>query len=412
MQELIDFINESWDGTLRVHTEDEGTLVGLPKPYTVPSINDFFNELYYWDTYFTNIGLILSGKPDYAKNNTENIAYLIKRFGFMPNGNRTYYLNRTQPPFFSLMVKDVFSRTGDLAWLSEMYEVAKTEYDFWMRERSTLNGLNRYYHNLTGPDDPAIQSVLDEFCPRIGEPLPEDKDKRFELATVGRAMFESGWDCNSRFGLRLTDYNWLDLNCLLYGMENDMVLFAEKLDRSEEAALWRERAEKRRGLLNKYCWNERLGAFCDYDFVNQKTSDFLSLASFYPLFVSLATKEQAESTMKLLPKFECEFGLACCEDRDDLMHLQWDRPYGWACLHHIAITGMMKYAFLSDAKRIAEKYCALVEMNFKKNHNIWEKYNVVTGDVLQSKETKRKPITMMGWSAGVYLFANVIKKRL
>ena len=113
MNKVKQFIYENWDGTLRSEPKDRESLIGLPYPYTVPSIKDYFNELYYWDTYFTNVGLILSNKPEYAKNNTSNIAYLINRYGYMPNGNRLQFLNRSQPPFFTKMV--ISSRMGVLA---------------------------------------------------------------------------------------------------------------------------------------------------------------------------------------------------------------------------------------------------------------------------------------------------------
>ena len=106
------FILKNWDKTVRTNTENQGDLIGLPKPYTVPCIEGTFQEMYYWDTYFTNIGLLLSGKVEQAINNTENIAYLIERYGKMPNGSRTFYLNRSQPPFFSQAVRDIFEVTG------------------------------------------------------------------------------------------------------------------------------------------------------------------------------------------------------------------------------------------------------------------------------------------------------------
>ena len=153
MNKVKQFIYENWDGTLRSEPKDRESLIGLPYPYTVPSIKDYFNELYYWDTYFTNVGLILSNKPEYAKNNTSNIAYLINRYGYMPNGNRLQFLHRSQPPFFTKMVRDVYNETRDTVWLAEMYEAGRREYDFWQSKRLTSSGLNRYYYNDDIPLD-------------------------------------------------------------------------------------------------------------------------------------------------------------------------------------------------------------------------------------------------------------------
>ncbi len=401
MQKIVDFINEKWDLTRRFTPNDEDTLIGLPKPYTVPSIKDRFNEIYYWDTYFTNIGLIISNKVDYARDNTENIAYLINKYGFMPNGNRTYYLNRSQPPFFSFMIRDVYNVTGDKEWLSKMYASACIEYKFWQEKRGTENGLNRYYHTLYCADKQTYTASAEEYCRRLNSEMPEDDDTVYKYAQNNRIVCESGWDCNSRMGHRLFDYNWIDLNSLLFAMEKNMSYFAAELDNAE-AELWRVRAEKRRALLNELCWNEKMGMFCDYDFKNGVQSDFVSLASFYPLFVGLATPEQAARTVKLLSKLEMDYGLACCEKRDDLFYLQWDYPHGWAPLHYMTVEGLRKYGFEQDALRIARKYCSTVERNFEETGNIWEHYDTVTGQVSVTKE-KSYQITMMGWSAGIYL---------
>ena len=401
MRELLDFIYANWDGTLRHNVKDEDTLIGLPKPYTVPSINDRFNELYYWDTYFTNLGLILSDKLDYAINNTENIAYLIEKYGFMPNGNRTGYLNRTQPPFFSLMVRDIYNLTGDKKWLAKMYKAAEKEYNFWQTKRTTPTGLNRYYHNLNRSDEETVRECAENYCRRLNCEVPEDYDSVYNLAENSRIVCESGWDCTSRFGFRNQDFNWIDLNCLLYSMEENMAYFATELKNSR-GILWEARASRRLALLNKYCWNESAGMFSDYDYVNGVQSSFLSLASFYPLFVGVANDEQAAKTVANLYRLEEEYGVASCEYREDLLGLQWDHPHGWAPLHYILIDGLLRYGYVTEAERIARKYCSLVETNFAKTGNIWEHYDTVTGEVSVTKEKSRQ-YTMMGWSAGVYL---------
>ncbi|MBQ2877275.1 MAG: alpha,alpha-trehalase [Clostridia bacterium] len=424
MKQLIDFIHNNWDGTLRYNPPkdgkrfemyqagfdrrnctlpDEDTLIPLPKPYTVPSISDVFNELYYWDTYFTNLGLIRSGKVEYARDNVENIAYLINTYGYMPNGNRTYYLTRSQPPFFSHMVLDVYSATGDKAWLAEMFSAAKREYTFWQEKRMTESGLNRYYHNFDNSDRAALESSASIWARRVNLDPPKSDEELLSYAENVRVVCESGWDCNSRFGTRTFEYNWVDLNCLLYGMESNMAHLSRELGNGEEE-LWLSRAESRRALMNELCFNKELGAFCDYDFVNKRQSDFFSCASFYALWVGLCTPEQAESTVKLLPRLEEEFGVACCERRPDSMGLQWDHPHGWACLQYIVIEGLRRYGYESDAIRIAEKYAATVERNFLETGNIWEHYDTVSGRVSVTKE-KSYQITMMGWSAGVYLHA-------
>ena len=397
MNKIEKFIYENWENTVRTCLKDEGTLIALPKPFTIPTIKDAFQEMYYWDTYFANVGLIISGLTEQAKNNTENVAYMIEKYGYMPNGNRTYYLSRSQPPFFTQMAREVYEQTGDKAWLKKMYDTGCKEHSFWQTERITACGLNRYYATISEKE---IDGHSAYFTDRINiAPAKTTEEKRL-MAEACLTFCESGWDCNSRFGLFPQNFAWLDLNSLHYGMENNLAYFAKELGIDSD---WSQKAEERKALINKLCWNETVGGFCDYDFVNKKTSDFISCAAFYPLFTGLATKEQAEKTVKLLDRLEVAHGVAACEKREDLLNLQWDYPNGWACLHHIVISALKRYGFDDDAKRIAEKYCTLVERNFELTGNIWEKYNVVEGTVATTTDGGLA-VLMMGWSAGVYLF--------
>lgn len=399
------FILKNWDKTVRTNTENEGDLIGLPKPYTVPCIEGTFQEMYYWDTYFTNIGLLLSGKVEQAINNTENIAYLIERYGKMPNGSRTFYLNRSQPPFFSQAVRDIFEVTGDFEWLSRMYSAAEKEYSFWCENRMTESGLNRYY--CDGRDGFGL-GAAEYLCERCGLNKPDEVDIE-DYSKCLMSFCESGWDCTSRFDMRAHEFNALDLNSLLYGMEKNMEYFSGVF-KSGESGAWLARAEKRKRLMNRLMWSTENKAFYDYDFKKQKVSDFFSAASFYPLAFGLATNEQAEKTVAHLPEIEMQYGVAGCEERDDNRHLQWDYPNGWGCLQYMVIKGLLNYGFKSDALRIAGKYASLVEQNFEKTGTLWEKYNVVTGEVSTASEYKTP--TMMGWSAGVYLYVLNLTKKL
>lgn len=112
MNKVVKFIEENFSQTIRSNKEDNDTLIGLPYPYTVPCIDDMFQEMYYWDTYFTNVGLLIAGNLEQARNNADNMMYLIEKYGYMPNGNRTYYLKQSQPPFLFLMVKEVYEHTS------------------------------------------------------------------------------------------------------------------------------------------------------------------------------------------------------------------------------------------------------------------------------------------------------------
>lgn len=394
------FIIENWDETIRTNTEDKGTLLGVPKPYTVPCIEAAFQEMYYWDTYFTNVGLLLSGRAEQAINNVENMAYMIEKYGKMLNGTRTYYLNRSQPPFFTQMIYDIFDVKGDLEWLEKIYPTAEKEYLFWQANRMTKSGLNRYYCDDRSCFNEESAKCLADRC---HIEMPEDKETIEQYAKCMLSFAESGWDCNSRFGLRAHKFNPVCLNSLLYGMEESLAFFSEKLNNGK-ADKWHFAAEKRKALMTELMWDSKNGAFYDYDFENGTLSDIFSAASFYPLTFNLATAKQAEATVKQLSKLEAAFGIVSCESKESLMSLQWDYPNGWACLHYMVIKGLLNYGYEDAARRIAAKYSALVEEVFEKTGNLWEKYDVINGAVSTAREYDTP--TMMGWSAGVYLYTH------
>ena len=403
-QQVVQYIKKNWVNTIKPACENEGTLLKLPKPYTTPCISKSFQELYYWDTYFANVGLIMSGMTDQAKNNVDNMIHLINTYGHMPNGNRVRYLNRSQPPFLSLMVRDVFENTQDVQWLkNEAYPALAKEYVFWQDKRAVGFGLNRYSADV---DEGQALKFAQTLCKRCGVDMPEDREAALEY---GRSMFslaESGWDCTSRFALDAHKYAPVDLNSLLYMLEKNMEYFAGVIGADMDAELWCERARMRKERINKLLWSWERGAFCDLNVESGKLNNVVSCAAFYPLFARFADDEQAEKAVKALKLLEQKFGVACCEKRDDLLNLQWDYPHGWACLHYIVIRGLLNYGKKADALRIAEKYVNTVTDNFVRTGNLWEKYNVVTGEVSVTQEYKTPP--MMGWSAGVYLYCEAL----
>ncbi len=391
------YIRTTLPKTVRECREADGTLIALPHPYTVPCAADMFNELYYWDTYFTNVGLLRLGQVALAKNNVDNMLYLVDTYGFMPNGNRTYYLNRSQPPFLSAMVRDVFNITCDAAWLQRAYGTLGREYAFWMTRRVVGDGLNGY----TGYEvcDADVDFIYEHYVSRTGQrmesPSAEEK-RRVYLATF--SFFESGWDCNSRFldqGHRMMA---VDLNSLLYGMERDMAAFAATLRNGEES-MWLTRAEARRERMNRLLWDETRGIFADRHADTGVFSTYASAASLYPLFVGLATPEQAAASAVLLDKLLLPHGVAAGE-ADPPWRCQWDYPNVWAPLQWIAYRAMKQYGLEAQAAAIADRFVTLVENNFEKTGNFWEKYNGVTGTVA-ADEYDAPP--MMGWTAGVYV---------
>lgn len=394
MNKTEEYIKSHWDQCVRENQQDEDSLLGLPYPYTVPAIGHF-NELYYWDTFFTNKGLALSGRYDLMKNNVDDMLYLVNRYGFMPNGNRTWFLSRSQPPFLSEMVLDVYEHYHDPVWLEGAYHQLEREYQFWMCERMSPVGLNVYGGQKKPEEEEA--SIAD-FKKRVGcEVTLSDQD------VYDQYLFsaESGWDMNPRWGFEAKNFVPVDLNSLLYCLENNMRYFAEILENGQ-AELWASRASMRRDLMNQYM-DRGDGVLLDYNFVKKEHGKVLSAASFYPLYAGLVTPEQAAAATGELRNLEADHGILTCVQNDTPGNYQWDYPNGWACLQYMTIMGLDRYGFKKEAKRISEKYVKMVEKVFEESGNLWEKYNVVEGNINVQNEYGLPP--MMGWSAGVYLAA-------
>lgn len=398
MSAVSEFIAKNFKDTIRYNPDDEGNLIGLPYPYTTPCANEGFTEMYYWDTYFTNAGLIAEGNVQQAKNNADNVRFLIHKYGFMPNGNRTFYLGNTQPPFYYKMVEDIFEKTGDKAWLKESYDALVKEYGYWQTNRTAPNGLNVY-----GPHKDYTKEYIEEkydyFKYRYRGFEAKNEEEKSACAHTIVTMCESGWDCCTRFENAGEYYNPVDLNSLLYGLENSMEKFSKILENGE-AALWSERAARRKEKMLEIMFDNKRGIFLDWNYKEERFSPVVSAASLYPLFVKLDdTPEKAIGVLK--NELFIKYGVSACVPGEYDYSLQWDYPNVWAPLQYIAYAACKNYGFDSLAERVAETYIKLLDENFAQTGNLWEKYDGLTGKVANADYNAPK---MMGWTAGVYMY--------
>jgi alpha,alpha-trehalase len=219
-----------------------------------------------------------------------------------------------------------------------------------------------------------------------------------------RAMRESGFDISFRFGpygAATHHYAPVCLNSLLYKTEKDLEQMSTMLGRKEEAEEWRQRAGKRKDLVQKYLWDGERGLFFDYDFEKQTRSTYEYVATFYPLWAGIATPEQARSVVQHLGRFEQPGGLVTSPYQTGG---QWDFPYAWAPNQLVAIEGLRRYGFEEDANRLSYKFLSMVTENFLRDGTIREKYDAVT----RSSETQvtagyHMNIVGFGWTNGVFL---------
>ena len=409
--ELHEHLNQLWNTLTRKADKKtkNSSLLALPKPYIVPGGR--FREIYYWDSYFTMLGLATSNRYDLIENMLDNFKYLIDNYGHIPNGNRNYYLSRSQPPYFALMVELLAEKKGDAVY-KKYYSALKKEYTWWMsggkvgdyvanRRTVMLPGgfvLNRYYDDNNAPrQESYVQDV--HTAKEYGQ-----KDKM--VYTNLRAGAESGWDFSSRWfadtmhlnTIETIDIIPVDLNCLLYAYEKVLEKAAKVMKVQGD---WiNGRAERRKEAILQYCWNAELNYFFDYDFKEKTTTNKWSAAGLMPLFAGIATEEQAKAVQQhVQEKFLKDGGVVTT-----LYHTgqQWDAPNGWAPLQFIAVKGLMNYGHNDLAKTIAERWMSVNEKVFKATGKMMEKYNVENIS-LESGGGEYPTQDGFGWTNGVYL---------
>jgi len=382
-------------------------LLYLPRDYVVPGGR--FNEMYGWDSHFILLGLLADRRLKLALDIVENLFYEIDHYGKILNANRTYYLGRGNPPFLTANLLAVYQNTLDKEWLLRGLAYALKDYQYWNSlPHLTPSGLSRYYGEGQGPCpevEPGYYNGIIGYLGLYDQAKPNGKDggefsvdQKFFVHD--RAERESGWDMTDRFSYRCADFNPVCLNSLLYLGEQNLAEIHRILmgENHPEVKFWEERAKLRKKLLNFYCWNENRGFFSDFDFSRGQISNYASMATFYPLYAGLADAEQARRVAENLPLFEHSGGLAVS---DRISGKQWDKPYGWPPLHWIAVKGLQRYDFNSEARRIALKYLAVVEDVFAHEKAVKEKYDVVEYSGLA--EVGYGNQDGFGWSNAVYL---------
>lgn len=373
-------------------------LLYLPKAYVVPGGR--FNEMYGWDSYFIQVGLLRDGETEMAKNMADNFIYQVKNYGKILNANRTYYLNRSQPPFLTQMVWGVYQKTHDKKWLADALPAIQKCYELWATEPH-LTGetrLARYWDFGEGPAPEVLSAerdaegrthydlVKDYFKTHqitdydLTQYFDKQTDQLTQLFYKGdRSMRESGFDPSNRFGpfnIDIIHYNPVCLNTLLYLMEEQTARILDEVGMVKESVGWRAKAKARGEQINRLMWDEKDGLYYDYDFVNHRVRHYPFLTTFYPLWAGFASKEQAARIVRNLPLFERKGGL---RTSTNVSGNQWDSPFGWAPLQMIAVDGLRRYGYDKEAERISMEFLGTVRRSYLLQGFIVEKYDMETG---------------------------------
>ncbi len=403
---IVQHINFLW--TILKRDKDplqEGSsLLPLPHSYIVPGGR--FREVYYWDSYFTMLGLKESGEVETIENMINNFSWLIQKFGHIPNGNRTYYLTRSQPPFFSLMV-DLLAEISNKDSVRNKYsEALKSEWEYWNSKNKAVDFKDpdtgeflRYYRYWDEDSIPRQESYLEdvETVNRAIElALNENPHFNFDSLRYGkyrhlRSAAESGWDFSSRWfkknddlsSIHTTDVLPVDLNALLQhlALANGYSTLSKKM--------FRERF-----------YNEKIGWYCDFDLEKNEVRNIPTLAGMFPLFLKLADEEDAERIVQFLKdNFLKEGGVVTSLNYTGE---QWDAPNGWAPLQWITIVGLENYGYHELAKEIAGRWFELNKKVFLETGKLMEKYNVENTN-LKAGGGEYPSQDGFGWTNGVLL---------
>ncbi len=353
-----------------------GTLLFLPFPYiSSAGSEDAFPEMYCWDIPFINSALYFHDRLEFIRNHLLNHLFMIQRFGMVLNGNRTYYTTRSQTPLLADDVWRYYQHTKDLDLLSFAYPLLKSEF---------LNYWNGEHHQT--PIKLATNRDL-------GDP-----ELRPELAAEAEVLdFTPIYDGDIRNCVPL------QTNCALVRYADCLASIARELKRREEAVQWKTDADTRRDLIRQYCWNQEKGFFFEYNYVQERQLPYWSICAYWTLWADVAKPDEADRLVEHLEKFEFDYGLALTDKIYPSPHpefewLQWEYPSGWPPMQMMVVDALNKYGFNEEARRIAKKYVTVIVEQYQVTGKMWEKYNVVDGNLEFPRERYNVP-PFHGWTS-------------
>ena len=362
-----------------------------------------FREIYYWDSFFTLLGLVRDGETELATGIVDTLTDLIEQHGHIPNGSRTYYLGRSQPPLFHMMVALLDDQRPEVA--ARRLTAMKQEYSWWMDGAEKLVPGAQIAHVAMLKDG----AILNRYWDPRGTPRDESWREDVETAAGSdrpaeavyrdlRAGAESGWDFSSRWldgdslsTIRTTSIAPVDLNAFLYGLECAIAAYA-----GPEAAQYAALADRRREAMQAHMWSPA-GYFADYDLEREQARSIASAAALAPLLAGVATERQASDTADFVSReMLASGGLRTTLNASGQ---QWDRPNGWAPLQWIAVRGLERYGIQELATEISRRWIDAVDAAYLQTGLLYEKYDVETRSIGIGGEYAAQ--VGFGWTNGV-----------
>lgn len=386
--------------------------------------------MFYWDNFFMNIGLLqMPGYGKHAKAATDNLLALIEKHGFVPNCNLPWGRNRSQPPYLSVMVRDVYTAMPDKQWLKTSYDTLLKEYAFWTDESETpievhttgLSSLIRYSNH--GSEEEKLAFYDGALHERFGFSLDVERTEKLKIAESYMTEAETGMDFTPRFEHRCNEFAAVDLNVLIIMYERNFAWMEAELN-LPPAKDWNQLGQARASAIQTYMWDPERGFYYDYDFVNCRRSKVACCTGFMPLWAGIATKSQAGRCRKALRLFEREWGVATCEPTVEAHPYQWQFPVCWAPHVQLTLLSLEQAGFARDARRIASKWMDVVAANFnhpassnqlrdraltaRRQGSLFEKYEVLRGTIADSEYPAFQGNM---WTAGAFVQAYHLLQR-
>nr|QPK67213.1 Trehalase 1B [Rondotia menciana] len=381
-----------------IQEPEKYSFISVPNGFIVPGGR--FKELYYWDSFWMIRGLIISNMVETAKGMIENLLFLVKKLGYVPNGSRIYYLGRSQPPLLTAMVASYFAATGDVTWLEQHIGTVEKELQYWLDKKKvtvTVDGkkyvLLRYFSDKRSKG-PRPESYYEDYTNAQELPTEELREAFYEEV---KSAAESGWDFSTRWfittnnetagnltNVHITRIVPVDLNAIFAGALELAGDFRNLLKDRREAKKWWSLAKYWRNAIDVVLWDSTDGVWYDYD-IEAKSSR----RHFYPSCAtpfwsgaveSYNTPHYAEKFVKyLLSSGALNFpgGIPA-----SVMHSgeQWDYPNAWPPLQSVLIGGL-EMSGNEEAKKLAREQAELwIHANyigFTTWHKMFEKYSVV-----------------------------------
>ncbi|TAD82891.1 MAG: alpha,alpha-trehalase TreA [Bacteroidetes bacterium] len=411
------------------------SLLPLPNAYVVPGGR--FREVYYWDSYFTMLGLAESGETQLIAHMVDNFAHLIATYGHIPNGNRSYYLSRSQPPFFSLMVQLLAQLKGTEKVYPKYLQAVEREYMYWMEGDAQTAAGSAYKRFVKMPDGAMLNRYWDDAEKPRQESYREDYEtaaKAAEKASANKKFADnsirqkfsdsvkascyrnlrsgaaSGWDFSSRWFVNAYDITTIettsiipvDLNCLLYFTERLLASMHQVAGNSSKAKDFEKRAAERQAAIDRYCYDAQTGFYTDYHFVNQTKTGAITAAGLFPFcfFESTAMQPRAVKAAEVVRRSLLAPGGLLATPLSTGQ--QWDAPNGWAPLQWMAVWGLDRCGQPELAADIARRWIQLNREVYGRTGKMMEKYNVVN-TTLEAGGGEYPGQDGFGWTNGVLL---------